>query len=409
MIIFVEYLSGVSPLARLRNASLYFWDFNAMQWVDTANANTYSAFAEAAHGDGMSIYSVNISLPPGAPYAWEAYLASGEVIDFGTTALDAQVSGIPSNPLLTNDARLDYLDVAVSSLDPPTAQEIWEYTTRELTVPSSGATAAQVWAYETRALTDKAGFSLSTAGILAIWNQATAAAGVLVNTMGAKVRDFVLGSDNKVMVSTDAQDLSATLDVNAKTVEDKTGYALASAYDAAKTAATQASVNAIPTAPLLAADARLDNLDASIAAIPTTTLLAVDYTAPDNASIATILSAIQNATYGLSQLDTEIDGITTALSSLATDADVQTVLTRLTDVRAGLIDNLQYLTGVPGLTQGQIDIITEARDEAQLSRQMQTNKAVISPDGLTVTIYADDDTTPLWTFSVPDNKTRVPA
>lgn len=271
---------------------------------------------------------------------------------------------------------------------------------------SSRATVNDVWSAATRTITDKTGFSLSTACILAIWNQATAAAGILANTFGAKLRDWVLGADNKVLVSTDAQDLSGTLDVNAKTVEDKTGYALTSAYDAAKTAASAASVAAIPTTPLLAADARLDR----IASIPTTPLLAANYTAPDNASITAILTALQHATYGLAALDNQMDGIIAALEgSESVGTGVQTLLTRLTNTRATLIDNLQYLTEVPGLTEGQIDVLTEARDEAKLARQLAGNKAVISPDGLTVTIYADDKTTPLWTFNIPDAKTRIPA
>jgi len=56
--------------------------------------------------------------------------------------------------------------------------------------------------------------------------------------------------------------------------------ALTAAYDAVKTAASQSSVNAIPTAPLLAAN----------------------YTAPDNSTIGTINTAIANATYGLAAL-----------------------------------------------------------------------------------------------------------
>ena len=46
---------------------------------------------------------------------------------------------------------------------------------------------------------------------------------------------------------------------------------LTSAYDSAKTAASQTSVSAIPTAPLLVSDARLDNLDAPISSRNATT------------------------------------------------------------------------------------------------------------------------------------------
>jgi hypothetical protein len=254
---------------------------------------------------------------------------------------------------------------------------------------------------------DKTGYSLSIAGILAIWNQATGAAGVLVNTFGAKVRDLVLGTDSKVMVSGDPQDI-AGLKVTVKTVEDKTGYALTSAYDAAKTAASQASVSAIPVNPVLATDVRLDHLDADISTIPTDPLRAGDYAAPDNDGIAAVLTVIQHAAYGLERIDVELDAISAALSSVASSVDVQNLLDRLSIARAGLLDNLQYLTEVPGLTVEQVNALTDARDEARLSRQMQTNKAIIANDGLSVTVYADDGITPLWAFSIPDNKHRIP-
>jgi len=87
-------------------------------------------------------------------------------------------------------------------------------------------------------ISDKTGFSLSVAGILAIWHQALASI-VTASTIGKKLKDWVLGTDNKNLISTDAQDLSGTLDVNAKTVEDKTGYGLSDgAITAAKIAAS---------------------------------------------------------------------------------------------------------------------------------------------------------------------------
>lgn len=324
-----------------------------------------------------------------------------QVVTVAPSDLVAPIAAIPTTPLLAENYTAPPTVVAIrAELDSNSAK-----LARLDTTISSRATVNNIWAAETRTITDKTGFSLSTASILAIWNQATAAAGILVNTFGAKLRDLALGSDSKVLISANAQDLSESLSVNAKTVTDKTGYALTSAYDAAKTAATQASVTAIPVNPLLTTDARLDR----IASIPTDPLQVGDYTAPDNASITAILTALQNATYGLARLDTEIDTITTALAGLALNADMQTLLARLSGARALLIDNLQYITEIPGLTAGQVEILTEARDEAKLARQLAGNKAVIAPDGLTVTIYADDDTTPLWTFSTPDAKTRIPA
>ena len=64
-------------------------------------------------------------------------------------------------------------------------------------------------------VSDKTGFSLSTAGILDIWHQALAQI-VTASTIGKKIKDWVLGTDNKALISVNAQDLSATFDVNAK-------------------------------------------------------------------------------------------------------------------------------------------------------------------------------------------------
>lgn len=417
MLSFVQYESGESLSVRLRNAALNYWDFVALEWVTIESTDTRVAYSESAGSDGMSTYAADINIPPGGPYIQEAVLANGDVVGCDTTALDAQVS-VGSPPIApptaieirqemdNNSTKLSRLDVNVSTRSTYAGGPVLSV------IGSVGRVVGSVGSVTTPvtvgANQDKAGYSLSTAGILAIWNQAVAAGGILVNTFGAKLRDWVLGSDSKALISADSQDLSATLKVDAKVVEDKTGYALTSDYDAAKTAATQTSVNAIPTAPMLANDARLGNLDAPISSIPTNPLLAGDYTAPDNASVATILATIQNATHGLARLDEEIDNISVAVSQLATNNDIQTLLGRLTSARALLLDNLQYLTTVPGLTAEQESSLFEARNEARFARQMQTNRAVIADDGLSVTVYADDSVTPLLVFSIPDNKHRVP-
>ena len=52
--------------------------------------------------------------------------------------------------------------------------DIWSNVTRTLT-SGGGITAADVWSHATRTLTDKTGFSLSSAGIQAIWDALTSA------------------------------------------------------------------------------------------------------------------------------------------------------------------------------------------------------------------------------------------
>lgn len=70
-------------------------------------------------------------------------------------------------------------------------------------------------------------------------------------------------------------------------------------------------------------------------------------------------------------------------------------------------DKTDIATAVATATAG---VMAEARDQAALARKIQTNKAVISADGRTVTIYDDDNTTALWTYNVSaDRLQRTPA
>lgn len=57
--------------------------------------------------------------------------------------------------------------------------------------------------------------------------------------------------------------------------DDKSDFALTSDYDAAKTAASQSSVDVIPINPLLDNDVRLDNLDAPISGIEVGSIVAL--------------------------------------------------------------------------------------------------------------------------------------
>lgn len=95
-------------------------------------------------------------------------------------------------------------------------------------------------------------------------------------------------------------DVKATLDGETVAVGDKTGFALTSAYDAAKTAATQTSVSLIPTNPLLTTDVRLNNLDTNIGSRMATFV----YTAPDNADVQAIKTIVDKLNTAM-----ELDGI----------------------------------------------------------------------------------------------------
>lgn len=162
-----------------------------------------------------------------------------------TTLLSRLTSGRATN--------LDNLDAAISTRSTLTAQQVWEYATR--TVSSFGTLVADVTA--------------------AIWGAGT-------RTLSAFGFSVTVGTNN-----------------------DKTGYALSAAYDAAKTAATQASVNAIPTTPLLSGDVRLNNLDAAISSRST-------YAGTDTAGTTTLVSRLTATRAG------NLDNLDAAVSSRST-------------------------------------------------------------------------------------------
>jgi hypothetical protein len=62
-----------------------------------------------------------------------------------------------------------------------------------------------------------------------------------------------------------------------------------------------------------------------------------------------------------------------------------------------------------GLNSAQEALLQTAATESAKGRKMQTNKAIISGDETTVSIYDDDGTTLLHTFDVSaDKKIRTP-
>ena len=131
--------------------------------------------------------------------------------DFGLTsaydsakaaASQTSVDAIPTNPLLTNDVRLDNIDATISSRSTLDAAGVWSYGTRTLssfgtlvsdvatavwvagtrTLTSIGSIVSDIWSYVTRSLTDKDGFAptvgeidtqLSTTHGAGVWGSAS--------------------------------------------------------------------------------------------------------------------------------------------------------------------------------------------------------------------------------------------
>lgn len=142
-------------------------------------------------------------------------------------------------------------------------------------------------------VSDKTGFSLSAAGISAIWANASRTLtgfGTLVSDIWANVTRTITGG---------------AIDTN----NDKTGYALSGAGVTAVqsglgTSANQTTINnnvlAIPTNPLLANDSRLNYLDASIASrLATSNLVVASGTAQGGGASTITLAAGASATNDL--------------------------------------------------------------------------------------------------------------
>jgi len=107
-----------------------------------------------------------------------------------------------------------------------------------------------------------------------IWN-ALLSGFTTVGSIGKKLADWVLGNDNKALISTDAQDLSTTLKVDAKVVE----------------AAVALATSQPNYAPAKAGDAMTLTSEYNRAK---TALADTEYTAPYNIGIANIITYIQN-------------------------------------------------------------------------------------------------------------------
>jgi hypothetical protein len=169
----------------------------------------------------------------------------------------------------TNNDKTGYTASTVSdktgyslSVTPPTAQNIWEYTTRTLTSSGAGATAQEVWEYTTREVTggtvgtvsnpvtagtvsdktgytvstnqDKTGYSLSGGVTVTTNNDKTGYSGVVTDKTGFSLAVTPpTASDNATAVwGTVTKEITGgtvgtvSNPVTAGTVSDKTGYSI---------------------------------------------------------------------------------------------------------------------------------------------------------------------------------------
>jgi hypothetical protein len=168
----------------------------------------------------------------------------------------------------------------------------------------------------------------------------------------------------------------------AVTVSDKTGFALTAAYDAAKTAATQTSVDDLPTnAELSTALGTAD--DAVLTAIGDL---------PTNAELATALGSAD-------------DAVLAAIADLPTNAELATALSTADDAVLSAIAALDIPTAIENadalldrdMSTGADSGSTTVRTPRQALRFLR-NKWSIA--GSTLTVTKENDSTASWTAAV---------
>lgn len=202
------------------------WDTGGGSPVYASEEYVIEGLVDAIEEDtGTTLDALIKDIPTVAEFEARSILAADYVIvgdtiagvtavtnDVGITQVGADkvrasvcVTGDPANSigkalheLYTNrltSTRAGYLDninnanlATIADISTLTATEI-AYLNASISSRSSHAASA-IWSVGTRALTDKAGFGLSTAGILAIWHQLTANI-VTASTIGKLLKDDI--------------------------------------------------------------------------------------------------------------------------------------------------------------------------------------------------------------------------
>lgn len=194
-------------------------------------------------------------------------------------------------------------------------------------------------------LTDKTGYSL-TASYNAAKTAAQAASLALVKSDTAAIL-LDTGMDGVVVAA-----------------GSKTGYSLTASYDAAKTGAPSAAANATAVRSELTTE--LGRIDATISS----RLAASGYTAPDNASVTAIKAKTDNLPTDPADQSAVEAAITAATSTLATSSALSTLQTTASNILRWFI-----------------------------------NKRTVTASAQV--LYADDETTPLYTQTLNDDGTTV--
>lgn len=168
-------------------------DINVVQWLGTTVNEDTAGYPKVTIKDGTGAGEIALTsgkvdgvsvLTGHTPQTGDGYAVVNHA-DHGNAKLVRATT--PANTLdiaATGEAGIDFDNAKGTHPTVPTVTDV----TNDVGITQAGADKA--WSTAARALTDKAGFSLSAAGILAIWHQLTAAI-VTASTIGKLIKDFL--------------------------------------------------------------------------------------------------------------------------------------------------------------------------------------------------------------------------
>jgi len=208
--------------------------------------------------------------------------------EISTRASQVSVNAIPTNPLLTTDGRLANLDAQISTRLPtssyvaPANADVAAIKAKTDGITFTGANVNAI----SNVVADKTGYALTSAERTAI---ATAVEAALLNESdGQAILEAIvnaIGNSNVdeialvAAIRADMERAGGMLDAVPTLAEINASTVLAKEATVA-TRASQTSVDAIPTNPVLSTDARISNLDAAVSSrLPTS-----GYTAPPSSN-----------------------------------------------------------------------------------------------------------------------------
>jgi|LSQX01.2.fsa_nt_gb hypothetical protein len=266
--------------------------------LDAAISTRLAASAyEAPDNESIEDIKAKTDNLPASPAAVGSEMTLTSAYDAAkTAATQTSVSSIPTNPLLTNDARLNNLNATISS----------RLASASYTVPPSASDIRSEIDTNSTKLDVAVGTRLAAASYTAPDNADISSIADVVDKL-----DTMLEADGDAYRYKEAALSETPASTDAPSVVD-----IRNEMDANSIIAS--GVAAIPTNPLLTNDPRLDNLNATIAS----RLALEDYIEPDNAGIAAIIStelpAIQSAIEALnfSSVTEELQNVTAGLDDI---------------------------------------------------------------------------------------------